>query len=492
MNKIKLILFLSSICLSYLQAQDYKTVQSDRIAYFNNYGGDIKCVRIDSGSYPTDSIYYFSHNIQEIGPGCFMPYGFSWIGRKAVIKKDYNLFFNRDNDTICIKTNSLLNEKWKVFSIADSLYIYGQVVKLDTMSFLGLKDSVKTISFAVYDKSMKPVSMYLLDTVTIIISKNYGFVKTLNFLLFPNCKTFVYPQVLDVYTIAGLSKPKVGVQNLTWLDVNDYNVNDEVHVYYEAANWEAGNNYSILEKTIYKYFNRIDYKDSVKYYIDREQSTFRRIVKWDSTSFAYVHDTIFSVFKPDSIFDKYPDEPIVQPIENRQMLFSNLMSNAKYISKTTSSVNGTYMSSYSDSCWQPILFGGCLSIFTYIKGLGGPYYTCIHQIAIGGEDRKLVYYKKGDTVWGTPLVITGFENIDIKSTIEVFPNPADDLLWIRANIKDLPYSIEIMDLKGRILLKAKIVSDLQSINICGIAKGLYVYKIISDSKMVQTGKIIKK
>lgn len=487
MKKIRLIILLFLSFISCLSAQNYKTVRSDRVAYFSNQDSNVKCIRIDSIGYKSDSIYYFSPNIQQLDYRCFTPYGFSWIGKKMVIKPNFNLFFNQNNDTIFIKTNSKINEQWKAFNLKDSILVFGQVVKTDTMSFLGLKDSVKTIGFKVYDKTMMPLSMNL-NSMTVMISKNYGFVKTINFSLFPNCEPNYFQEYLQNLSLIGLSKPMVGVQNLTWFEANDFKINDEIHVSFESSSWGGGNDYgySTSQKTIYKYLNRIDYADSIKYYIDREESTFRRIVKWDSTSYSYIHDTLISVIRPNPDFDKYPDEPLIKD----QWAFSQSMSNSNPISKTSPSVYG-YKTQTNDSCWNELMADGCLYSPKYVKGLGGPYYSCTNTFSLGGEDRELVYYKKGSDILGTPLDITGIDNLENNDQFKLFPNPVNEVLWIKTDGLILPYSFELFDLNSLLLVKKVIISNLYSINLKGIADGLYVYRIVCNKGEIYTGKIIK-
>jgi len=487
MKKIVLIILFYLVWLSYLSAKDYNTIIPGRISYFSSEDGNVKCIRIDSIKYITDSIYYFSKNIQQIDDYCFSPYGSSWIGKKAIARKGYNLFFNRYNDTIFIKTNAVVNEKWTVYNNSDSLFIIGQVIKIDTISFLGINDSVKTISFSAYDKSMKPLTIGL-NNMSVILSKNYGFIKTLNFLLFPDYELSIFQEFLKNYSLVGLTKPNIGVQNLTWLDVNDFKVYDEIHIYFESSSWEGGNKYgsSTTQKTIYKYLNRIDFKDSIKYFIDREQSTFRRIVRWDSTSYQYIHDTIISVFKTDSIFDKFPDEPIIDSYS----AYSQSMSNSINISKTSPSNYG-YLYHTIDSCWQMIIADGCIYSSQYLKGLGGPYYSCTNAFSLGGEDRELVYYKKGNESWGKPLIISGIESVPSKSIIELYPNPTDELLWLKSDFIYLPYSFELYDLRGQLLYENEVTSNLKSINLSDFNNGLYIYKIVCNNRLIKTGKLIK-
>jgi hypothetical protein len=104
-----------------LSGQNYQTVYSDRIAYFEDETGNVKCIRIDSVAGNIDSVLYPFHNIQQLDYDCFTPYGDSWIGEKIIIDTNgFNYFFNRDHDTIKIKTNALMNESWTAYHIPGS------------------------------------------------------------------------------------------------------------------------------------------------------------------------------------------------------------------------------------------------------------------------------------------------------------------------------------------------------------------------------------
>jgi len=105
--------------------------------------------------------------------------GDSWIGGKIIIKEDgTNLWLNKNHDTICIKTQAKLNEAWTAFNIVDSLSIKAKVVDHDTVQFLGLIDSVKTIDLLAYDKNLNPIKINGMDKLPLKISKNHGIIQT--------------------------------------------------------------------------------------------------------------------------------------------------------------------------------------------------------------------------------------------------------------------------------------------------------------------------
>lgn len=285
MRRLKLLFASVLMCFINLNAQDYQTVKSDRIAFFNSQYGNIKCIRIDSAIFKKDSIFYPFSNIQQLDYECFSPYSYSWIGKKVLIQSNgYNLFFNKRNDTIKINTSAKLNESWIAYELQDSIRIIAKVINHDILEFLGLHDSVKTIGFQVYDKEMTSL-VHNLNDMSITISKNYGSVRMLNFSLFPNFESDFFNEQLEYFNLIGLSKPKIGVQNLTWLDVYDFQVGDELHILYESSDWVPNFGYYTKRKTKFKYLERLESQDSLVYRLEREESTFRRIEKWDSTTY---------------------------------------------------------------------------------------------------------------------------------------------------------------------------------------------------------------
>ena len=136
-----------------------------------------------------------------------------------------------------IKTTALLNDSWTAYYLPDSIKIIATVISHDTMSFLGQLDSVKTIGFQVYDKNMDLLD-YPLNTMELRISKNFGFVKTFNFYLFPNLTDYTSER-FEEYSLIGLSNPEIGIQNLTWFEINDFQPGDELHIVNESRSWFA-------------------------------------------------------------------------------------------------------------------------------------------------------------------------------------------------------------------------------------------------------------
>ena len=70
-----------------------------------------------------------------------------------------------------------------------------------------------------------------------------------------------------------------------------------------------------------------------------------------------------------------------------------------------------------------------------------------------------------------------------------FPNPGKDVLIIRTGLKDA--RLEVYDMNGRLIHRQDITENVTGIDAGGWAEGVYVWKVISNGKEVETGKWIK-
>jgi len=466
-------------------AHDYQTVYADRIALFNNADNRIKGLRVDSVKVPADTILYPFATIQEVShDGCSSPYKASWIGEKVMIKPDgINLFFNRDGDTITLKTQSWLNESWIAFHRADTFRVEASVQAVTLENVLGVNDSVKTIGFRVVDQQGNTVA-HALNSLKVKISKRYGFVETLNLYLFPDIFVRSPHDMLMSYTLVGLTDPKVGLQNLRWFEVYNFNPGDEVHV--QEHNFGDPNFYLPIReydnRCIYKYLERADFADSIVYRYTRKQSI--KTVYADSTTLETYNDTLHSVVLANPDFDKLPGEPIFNDGSAHVMFMRNDEFRMKII---PSMMDELYVG--SGNCWSTITGEGCLPEKRYIDGLGGPYYSC-HGYVGNSEERKLVYYKKGDTEWGEKLIITGVPDSKSNEGLRVFPNPACDVVTFQLNNDAGTCKVRIYSQTGTLVKSEQFTGASCSINLTGLKSGIYLYKLTSPGSLIYTGKLV--
>ncbi len=482
------ILFLLLIAAIGVGAQNYQAVYSHRTTLFADSYGGVKSMRIDSVKFNEDSILYPLKNIQKSDGNCYTPYGASWLGSKIIIHKAWNYFLNKNNDTIKIKTDAQLNERWTVYSKSDT-WIAGTITKIEQISFLGLTDSVKTIVFngAVTTSSGVPAIIKKsgttdFDNKTILLSKYYGLLNTFSFLEIPNPnnRTDHFTGSWDGFKLVGMTNPNVGIQNLTWFDVYDFQVGDEIHTVFNSTQTlgsDMSANIKLKKESIVKYLSRKDYNDSIVYTKEVKQLT---------NNVDFVHYTSTEVIRQNNKFNIYPDAPIVNDIYCEGY---NSMYIGETIGKNTPDIS-QQLTKGSGTCWREIWYDGCVPIYSYTKGLGGPYYSCWELMDIG-DDMSLVYYKKGNTSWGVPLVLTGITQPETKRDNMIYPNPATDKIYVNSELLSEPCTFELLDLKGSVIMRTPISSVQNTVNLSQYDKGLYLYRITTNGVMIKSGKVVK-
>jgi hypothetical protein len=482
MKKILFFLLLVTVRVG-LIAQNHQTVVSTNTTTF--IGNQVESIRIDSSFVDMgDSIFYPFYNIQQVDYDCFMPFFYSWIGKKIIIKPNgYNYFINRNNDTIKINTLAQLNENWIASEVSDTIII-AEVVKHDTLSFLGQTDSAKTISFTMYDQNMNSIS-HPVNNMTTIISENFGFLKTINFSLFPE-KT-LFNQNLQTYNLLGMSSPPIGLVNLTWREIYDFEIGDEIHIV--ESNYQA--DWSVVTSQNYSksiYLDKITYTDSVIYKVDREGYSYY-IVNGQTRDKHYFHDTITVVYKSDFILDKLSGE-----IFDAKEYFVNMMEvdlsdvriEIGYITKKTLPF---YFKKWGDTC---LIFDNNylhLEPYCFLDGLGGPYYGWSYFEQ--GETRQLQYYEKGDKTWGTPFNFTEILEYKKDISFKIYPNPAHTTFQIKGIDDFQNYSVSIYNMYGQLVMQKQTLNREDIIYIEALPAGVYMVNIGIKDNIIINCKLIK-
>ncbi len=382
-----------------------------------------------------------------------------WLGPEVVVYENgLNIFFNRYYDSIFVKTNAELNDSW-IFYMTDLGDVYNAVVTyISEKEFLGVTDLVKTISITGEG-----------NTFTIEISKNYGFVKTINFRDFPGFEGDTY-QVYE-HTLQGLSEPPLGYQQMTKGDILDYEIGDEYH-------WKEVN-------------GGVDYHFKIEKVIDKELLgndavvyTFERTRWWydpysSGYSFYTIIDTITDLTHV--LHDNLPFEAS-EDVPHRYMIDFD---NYNQRSKTTMREMRFW---YSDTCYTHALEFGYVK-GEAIKGVGFNHFYSDNSYSM---NEYIVYFKKGDETWGTPLnPPVSVNEMERTLEIKVFPNPAKDFVFIE--IQDFQKlndaSISVFDISGKVVFKDRINAGNLKIDTGNWPEGLFFYRI-SDSNTLATGKFM--
>ena len=466
-----ILLLLFAIQFVNLSAFDFQTVYSHRTTLFTNANGNVKSMRIDSVKFNGDSILYPLKNIQQLDYNCYTPYGASWLGSKIIINKSWNYFLNAKNDTLKIKTDAKLLESWFILK-KNGISFEAIVSKIDTLTVLGVLDSVKTIKLSAYGFG---VYSNKFNHGEILLSKNFGLLKTYPLLNFPSFQT-IYPfsNTLESLNLVGQNNPTLGIQNLTWFDVFDFQAGDEIHILENETpilGYPPPQDFIFKRETIKKYLSRQNYADSIRYTVEVKQ-------KINNKAFSSFTGT--EIINQNNFFNTLPDVAIIDHSAN---IFNMYV--GAFISKTLPYIVNEIVPS-QDSCWHTIIVDGCFSALKYMKGLGGPYYYC-RGLYMETEERDVVYYKKGNKSWGIPLILTGLNPVESNITV-LFNQNHDQIIF--NNLAD-ENEFVLFDMKGTLMMKTKIYANQNTIQLKHINQGLYLYLINQNGKLLKSGKLVK-
>ncbi len=196
--------------------------------------------------------------------------------------------------------------------------------------------------------------------------------------------------------------------------------------------------YSQNSDTIF-YIRDIDYKE---YSSENPQTTYE-----------YYIDTIFYANLDSLIHSGFIDSVYT----NENLYNGRIINNVSYGNEDT---------------WSLRFVAGCGRVVTNFTSWG----ETLHS-----ED-ELVYYKKGEEEWGTPMPVS-IENINANAIdIKIYPNPSTDYITIRLN--DLINStLTITSLTGNKIKTIELITNLTSIDISSLNSGIFLLSIKKDEQV---------
>ena len=465
---------------------DYATVRPGRTATYNynDYYGFfstlfLRITEEDHTSEGTD--YYLAPHFNVIDFECYIPH-YSFLGEKvSFMNNGDDVFLNYNNDSIIIRTAAKEGETWVLFE-NDELIITGEVISHQPEDILGQTDSVKTINLQAYYSQMDSID-HNINGLQLKLSKNHGLIQTLNFLSFPDETSGMMENHSD-YELIGIANPDLGVQNLNWMDVHDFQPGDEIHVIARDINGYIDYYHHTRVNTIYRYLNKNDMQDSIRYTIERIRKIRQKWSPQEDFTITFTHDTITSLIKPWNYFDIVSEEPIFSEgavYFHHQTYFYPHNTQGKYFEYG-------YFDIVSDDCLTFPIYDGCFIYPLYLKGLAGPYYSCSYDFE--EISRQLAYYKKGDETWGTPLIITSAEEPAMEAEVRVYPNPARGQFFVKISPEKLPASFELTDVSGKVVLGRVIDHDTEIVSVKNLPAGIYFYHIHTKKGKQVNGKIL--
>ncbi|MDZ4668315.1 MAG: T9SS type A sorting domain-containing protein [bacterium] len=381
-------------------------------------------------------------------------------------------------DTFLISRNSLAGLK-----------VYGIPTVKQYNYLLNTWDSIWEISLFTTDLNNNPIKGNPINQLYWRFSDFFGVIA------FPNLKGFYnkLQQNRQLHLIGVLTYEKrcFGITNLNPQELVsryiDLNIGDELH----EQMVDYSSQYSETTETIRKITHRTDSPNYIIYtekhfqyyrYFKRNDDNKDTIYEvnriFERGFWVYKFDTNYTYFDPKSQFTLLPGYVNTTPFyyERNKNLWVYIGSSPYFF------IN--YYFEEIDSCWkrrQHSVEPAVESIF--YKGIGGPYYHFS-----SGYYNNLLYYKINNQVWGTPL-ISGIDKPNPKLKFNIFPNPANQILWVEVPI-GTKGNFNLIEASGVNLLNHKFTKNF-NLNLGNYKAGLYFGLITDeDGNMLEIKKII--
>tara|TARA_B110001469_G_scaffold80368_1_gene76032 strand:+ start:521 stop:2020 length:1500 start_codon:yes stop_codon:yes gene_type:complete len=344
--------------------------------------------------------------------------------------------------------------------------LVGTVDSLYTESIEGTIDSIAKISLVVLDFMQFVVNSHPFNNQEILISKNHGLISTLDFTHLSD-SSFKY----NYY---------VGLQDSILLnDHASLTVGDEFHFQTIENNYgpylysRINNRISVLADSIIGTRRKVDYK----------------LEKWRVSPVSQIFSDGFFTreFELDSIYTS--NKSMINESNPSQSYFTQMFG----VSSTTGCVDliqstlgpSEFRFTYPILSNEPdsiqfvggSLAGGPNNIFI---GIGAEFYSYGHG-GVGSSilSETIVYIKKGNQTWGTPLNLTvGMQEVSQNGAIKLYPNPASN--QIQLGTEERLKSVLVSDVNGK-LVEVNRVNNL--IDVSNLSSGLYFIQVETENGM---------
>ena len=472
-----------------LFAQNYQTVKSNQIHFFGTTDTSyVLATRTDSvlmsGS---DSVFYSFSTLRPY-ESCAYKGGAPWYGKNVIIKQNGdNCFFNKDLDTITIKTQAALNDTFLVYTYPNGNCVKGWVSSIYLDSYLGVVDSIKDISLFSND------STFFYQGLRLRIGKELGFVSVVPFYAFPN--EYYVNSRLDAdmsgsMQLIGSENTHSGITRRTVGEIFDFNQGDAVQwSEYTMSTW------SYITNDYYRSWeilNRTDYgQDSIELLVNRSTKSNHydgNYVPPVNTTNQNTSQITRKYYNLDSLFFKtLPEESYIEILGSDYAVVLQSWMNIDHCGKVCEGFIDDGIGIILDSQGSPDSSNCATQLFIepeywikeYVEGSGGPYviwggsFLSYYTTHYGGY----ISWKSGSNQCGYFSFI-GLDQ-ETESQIHIYPNPSNGFVTIELD-QIGSGELAIYDLSGKLVLREVMFNKKQQLDLSFLESGTYLIKIKTD------------
>lgn len=396
------------------------------------------------------------------------------LGDSLFVTSDSSIFKTIDSSgfSLSFPHTYSLNQTWKLGQ-SETYTIMATTDSLYTSTIVGLGiDSLARISLTIFDSLNQPAPAHKLDQIKLLMSKNNGLIKTVDF-----CD-------LDTFLTVSFEKYPLSNQALTNNDYNLLTTDDEYHFSSWKNPWygvyEARQHISkIIGDTTIGLLRTLTienrWRDIYQPYavgIDTLQKTFNITTVRHNKKSMIINDSIttHSGGLSQTLFHT-DNHNIVDLLEYNTWYYV-----------------GPYKNSTTLNTVDFVPFEK--SYYNY-GPIGFPYSNEEFEGYTSGPETKdtiQVYIKKGNQTWGTPFTFTvGLnENSSLANKVTIYPNPAQSFVQLQTDLSVT--NVRIFSANGQLLDE---LVNTKRIALDNLQSGMYLLRITTDEGSVTKRLIIE-
>ena len=507
-------------------AQNYNCLQFGPKNYFISGNNYVRGIRIDSvSSSGADTIYhpYRTQRISNYLTGFINidTFGASWLGKNVVKHADGTFAFDNIWDTVFIKAQAHIGDSWIFFNDTTPIYYTATLTAEDTMTVLGILDSVKRITISA-DSAGSPYTIDPVNNFQIVLSKNNGFVQVFDLYTFPYHRPlgihFQLPSVdfirwYDYYLDVLLDN--LGTGDLPPLDHEPDTTNSVFHLFpfhnptlMEIYDFAIGDVYAYDYSVLYSSpvmtdeytIDSITGKTTTPFSVSYTGSTHTRSQTTNESSTPPVITTNHT----SGLYALNADTSL---LINRETMPEEW--NSGYLLHFFPKLFPGYMNCDSPASYEvdidyrgggfEITGDGMLPTYsytTYSIGYSVSYQiTAIEDGAMYGapyQELQYAYYHKNSTDCGELQNFTAVSIIGNNSVVRVSPNPATDHIDITSDQPFAPNTfITVYDMSGRFVFRTHAEQQsVLTINTADWIDGLYIVIVQDNTGIIKKEKVV--
>ena len=292
------------------------------------------------------------------------------------------------------------------------------------------------------------------------------------------------------FKLIGIPQINLGIEPLNPKTINELEINDIIQTeYYRGQLYSGSSGYYYAKSLLHKFLScrnkiftdsSIIYENNVSYvnYYAENNSPYEITSKVSFIdTVEYLNNARYTL----------PGNFVISDYDI--IFYEDLFIDDKYRTRLVHDDIG--FNKINDMIWKSFPFTSyCYVPSEQIRGLGGGYFDCTFSGGVSySAYRNLVYYKKGNIEFGTPLNIE--EPLTNNENFRVYPNPFFDEINLEGFDPNQIKTIEVFDVSGKVLLQVPPNLVGNSINLYSIPKGIYFLKVGLKNGNTFNKKIVK-